>query len=201
VRFMPLFQYSLLDAIGVLRTGTMEAENDEILKRRLEAQGFRVREVKRVPDPNRGVRRNRMHGGIRSEDRLAFWLEFALLLDSNTPLLRALQITAEQAASRKMRAALHSVMEEVEAGIALFDALDRRPKAFDSIAVGMIRAGEVGGALPEAVRRYCRYLEADMRQGVETRQRGVIIALMLAAISTILLFCFLFHPGSGSPGH
>ena len=42
---MPVFQYTVRDQTGAVRTGTSEAESQEILKRRLVEQGFQVNEV------------------------------------------------------------------------------------------------------------------------------------------------------------
>ncbi len=186
---MPQFQYTVRDAIGTTRNGTTEAENAETLKRRLQEQGFHVNDVKRAAQAGRYDRLKSvaaLHYAIRQEDRLVFWLEFSLLLDSNTPLLRALEIAAEQTASRKMRETLHKVRAEIEAGSPLFEAMGRCPQAFDRAAVGMIRAGDVGGTLPEAVRRFYRYLEADTNRRAEARQRSIIAAVLLAAFCTSL---------------
>ena len=45
---MAVFQYTVRDATGNMRTGTSEAENPEILKRRLQEQGFVVSDVKQT---------------------------------------------------------------------------------------------------------------------------------------------------------
>jgi type II secretory pathway component PulF len=191
---MPTYQYTVRDATGAMRTGRSEAESEEILKRRLLEQGFTVQAVTTVKTSAFAVKpARRMHRLIRQEDRTVFWLEFSLLLDCNTPLLRALEIGAEQTASARMRETLHKVMDELGTGGTLFDAMSRYPEAFDQAAVGMMRAGDVGGSLPEAVRRLSRYLEAADERRREERQRNLITAILLAI--SVLLFLAVMRPG------
>ena len=45
---MATFSYTVRDASGQTRTGTSEAENAEILKRRLQEQGFTVADIKQT---------------------------------------------------------------------------------------------------------------------------------------------------------
>jgi type II secretory pathway component PulF len=45
---MPVYQYTVRDSTGAVRTGTSEAENQEILKRRLQEQGFQVSDLKQT---------------------------------------------------------------------------------------------------------------------------------------------------------
>ncbi|MFQ3610292.1 MAG: type II secretion system F family protein, partial [Fimbriimonadales bacterium] len=42
---MPFFNYTIRDANGQTRTGKVEAENAEVLKKRLEQEGLQVLEI------------------------------------------------------------------------------------------------------------------------------------------------------------
>jgi len=45
---MPTYAYQVRDASGVLRNGTSEAENPDVLARRLREQGFVISEIKQT---------------------------------------------------------------------------------------------------------------------------------------------------------
>jgi type IV pilus assembly protein PilC len=191
---MPLFNYEVRDATGTVRTGTSEAENQEILTARLQQQGFQVQGVVKTraqtPHKPRPLKR---HHRIRPEDRLLFWLEFSLLLDQAVPLLRALEIAAEQTQSNKLQQALHLAMDHMSTGETLFAAVARHPDAFNAIEIGMIRIAEVGGALPDTVRRLVSYLEGDAQRRREQQWR--LTQLTIFAVALVLLFLGVMRPG------
>jgi type IV pilus assembly protein PilC len=54
---------------------------------------------------------------------------------------------------------LIDVVDDVESGSALSEALARHPKVFDRLYVNMVRAGEVGGALEVILRRLAEFKE------------------------------------------
>src|SRR3712207_9234496 len=62
---------------------------------------------------------------------------------------------------------------DVEAGIALSDALRRRPDIFNELYVAMVAAGEVGGILEQTLDRVADQLEKD-----DSLRRQVKAAMM-----------------------
>ena len=51
--------------------------------------------------------------------------------------------------------------EDIEAGLSFSDALDATPKVFNPLYVAMVRSGEAGGVLEEALERISDQLEKD----------------------------------------
>ena len=53
------------------------------------------------------------------------------------------------------------VRKDVEAGVALSEALEKHPKAFNKLYTEMVRSGEIGGILEEVLLRIASQLEKD----------------------------------------
>jgi len=187
---VPFFQYTIRDARGELRSGACEADNPDVLNRRLREQGFDVQSVVMASGSARSTPRPaRRHRRIRSKDRLIFWMQLSLLLDQDVPLLRALEVTAEQTTSDKLRRIVHEMMARMSAGETFFRALACHTDAFDSVAAGMIRISDVaGGGLPETVRRLVSYLEADSVRRRDSHQRLCVVA-GLSVVLLLLCLC------------
>ncbi len=75
---------------------------------------------------------------------------------------------------------------DVEAGIALSDALEKHPKVFSRLYVSMVRAGEIGGILDEVLNRLAAQLEKDdsIRRAVKS---AMVYPVMIACFAIIVL--------------
>jgi type IV pilus assembly protein PilC len=83
------------------------------------------------------------------------------MVSSGMSLLRALYVIEEQIENDKLREAWAAVRRDVEAGLALSDALRRHPEIFNDLYVAMVAAGESGGILEETLLRVAEQLEKD----------------------------------------
>src|SRR5256714_15569224 len=97
-------------------------------------------------------------GGVPRKPLVAFTRQLSTLQDAGLPILRSLQILAEQQKQGLLKAIVGGVAEEVEAGGSLSDAMAKYPKAFDKLYVNMISAGEAGGLLDLILARLADFL-------------------------------------------
>src|SRR5262245_64084176 len=90
---------------------------------------------------------------------VTFTRQFSTLQDAGLPVLRSLRILERQMKPSALKNALIDVVEDVESGAALSEALGKHPKAFSKLYVNMVRAGEAGGALEIILQRLADFLE------------------------------------------
>lgn len=177
---MATFSYTVRDASGQSRSGTSEAENAEILRRRLQEQGFTVTDIKQT-----AAGKKRSPGGgwgrVKLNDLAIFCRQFSTMIDAGVSLVRALDVLGEQTQNPKLRRMIIDIQQEVEAGQTLSKAMGKYPKTFTSLFVGLVRAGEVGGVLEEALQRLSHFLEKDMEL-----RRKVKAALTYPAIVVVV---------------
>jgi type IV pilus assembly protein PilC len=83
------------------------------------------------------------------------------MISSGLSLLRALYVLEEQTEAPKLKRAIIAVRQDVEAGLALSQAMAKHPKVFSDLFVAMVRAGETGGNLEEVLERVAVQLEKD----------------------------------------
>ena len=97
---MPTFQYTVRDATGAVRTGTSEAENQDVLKRRLQEQGFSVNDVKQTAAKSK--KSTGGFGRVKLKDLSIFCRQFSTMVDAGVSLVRALDVLGEQTQSPKL---------------------------------------------------------------------------------------------------
>jgi type IV pilus assembly protein PilC len=190
---MPVFQYTVRDATGNMRTGTSEAENQEILKRRLQEQGFVVSDVKQT-----AAGKKKTGGGfgrVKLKDLSIFCRQFSTMIDAGVSLVRALDVLGEQTQNSKLKRILREIQTEVESGQTLSKSMAKYPNVFSNLFIGLVRAGEVGGVLEEALQRLSHFLEKDMelRRKVKAALTYPVIVVFVA-IAIVMGLCTFIVP-------
>lgn len=185
------FAYTLRDATGSVIEGSSEAENEDLLRKRLIEQGFDVLDVKPIK-----VAKKKKVGGmgrIKGTDLSVMCRQFSTMIDAGVPLVRCLTVLGDQVANPKLRAILSDVRAEVEGGLMLNKALEKYPSVFDRLFCGLVRAGEVGGTLEESLQRLSGFLEKDveLRRKVKAALTYPSIVMVFATAVVLLLMTLI----------
>lgn len=183
---MPNYAYTIRDATGSVIPGASEAENEDILRKRLTEQGFTVVELKQI----KGAGQKKIgggFGGVKKTDLSIMCRQFSTMIDAGVSLVRCLNVLTEQAVNPKLKAILTDVQNSVEGGQTLTKSLEKYPQIFDRLFLGLVNAGEIGGALEESLQRLSQFLEKD----VELRRKvkaAMTYPVMILAFATMMIF-------------
>ncbi len=122
-----------------------------------------------------------------------FTSQLAVLLDAGIPVTKCLRILEGQTPQGQMRRTLATVLEDVEGGTALSEAMDKHPGVFDRLYTNMVRAGEAGGVQEEILNRLAGFMEKS--EEIKSRVRGAlaypVVVLLVAAVVLLLLFIYV----------
>lgn len=122
-------------------------------------------------------------------DRILFFRMLGTLVQSGLPLYESLATReAQSRQSGLFRVFVSEAMAHVRDGHRLSEAMARRPELFGEIEVELVRAGELGGRLPETLARLADYLEREMRL------RRFVNRQMLYAKITFVIVKFCLPP-------
>jgi type IV pilus assembly protein PilC len=187
---MPNYAYTIRDAVGTIIPGTSEAENEDILRKRLTEQGFTVVEIKQTKSTQKKIGGM---GGVKKSELSIMCRQFSTMIDAGVNLVRCLNVLSEQATSPKLKAILTDVTSEVEGGQTLTRALEKYPTVFDRLFIGLVNAGEVGGALEESLQRLSQFLEGDveLRRKIKSALTYPVMILCFAGLVVIGLMTFV----------
>lgn len=188
---MPVYSYTFRDASGGTQKGTAEAENEEVLRKRFEEQGFTVTEVTMIRA--RGEKKKR-YGKVKLSNLSVFCRQFSTMVDAGVSLVRCLDVLSQQTQDTRLKRILIDVGERVEGGESLSRAMQRHPRTFSNLFIGLIRAGEIGGVLEESLQRLAHFLEKDveLRRKVKSAMTyPVLVAVMATGITLFLVYWFV----------
>ena len=118
--------------------------------------------IQKTTDKTR-KRKTRTFGGVGLGALTTFTQQLATLQDAGLPIVRSLRILEGQLKPGVLKNALMDVVEDVESGATLSEALGKHPRCFNRLYVGMIRAGEAGGVLDTILDRLAGFMEKSLR--------------------------------------
>jgi type IV pilus assembly protein PilC len=122
-----------------------------------------------------------------------FTTQLAVLLDAGIPITKCLRILEGQMSPGLLRRTIGEVLEDVEGGTSLSEALGKHGGIFDALYTNMIRAGEAGGVQEEILNRLAGFMEKS--EEIKARVRGALaypVAVVLIATAVlILVFAFV----------
>jgi general secretion pathway protein F len=182
---VPVFEYKALDQSGRSVEGLKEADSPRTLRTVLRRDGIFLTEVLGQRAAEAAARREvsvrRLAGRISAEDVAITTRQLAVLVGAGIPLVEALNALIDQVDHERMKRIVSDVRQRVNEGSTLADAMALHPKAFGTLYVNMIRAGESSGALEVVLVRL-----ADFTEG-QARLRSKIVGTLTYPAAMVLI--------------
>jgi type IV pilus assembly protein PilC len=189
------FKYSVRDTGGKLVTGSLEADNQAAVARKLLQMGYAP--VSITSDEKRGLQKDVSIPGFKArvklKDLAIFSRQFATMVNSGLSLLRALAILCEQTDSKELARVLTEVRNDVETGSALSVSMAKHPDAFPPLMINMIKAGEVGGFLDSVMLQIAENFESEvkLRGKVKSAMTYPIVVFIMAMVMCVIMLIFI----------
>jgi len=176
---------------GKIEKGEMEAPSRSAVLARL--RGMQISPIpEKIKEKSSFLDFNITFGGIPTRDLVVFTRQLSTMIDAGLPLVRSLEVIREQQPNAAFKVIIGKVKEDVEGGSSFADALEKHPKAFDSLFANLARAGEAAGVLDVVLQRLASYLEK--MDGIKRRIKGamiypaVVISVAVIVLAVIMIF-------------
>lgn len=186
---MPFFAYTAIDAGGRTVKSVMEADSESLVLNKLREQSMQIVEV-RMTKAKKAVKKG---GKLKLKSLVIFSRQFATMIDAGIPILRCLEILANQTKDPVLKPVLESVTFDVKSGLTLNDAMAKHPHVFNKLYVNMIRAAELGGILDVILDRLSGFLEyeAEVKGKIKSAMMYPVLVLAFSQLMLFVLFAFV----------
>ena len=183
------FAYKARDRAGNTTQGEIEGDSKSAAAAALRVRGLSVVEIDAKKGAGFEINLDKLQR-IQSRDVTVMARQLATMIASGLSLLRALYILEDQTTSKKLKAAIIAVRQDVEVGTSLSVAMGKHPRVFNDLFVSMVRAGEVGGNLEEVLERVAIQLEKDdnLRRTVKS---AMVYPIMIGAFALLILVAMI----------
>jgi len=185
------YDYKVRDRTGNLVTGQLAGDSETLVLEKLRQMGMTPVEVKKA---NAGLKMeiNLRPGRVKLKQVAIFCRQFATMVNSGLPILRALSILADQTESKELAKVLVQARTDVEQGSSLSAAMGKHPKAFNNTFIAMVKAGETGGVLDDVLLQLANQIEKEvsLRRQIKSAMTYpvVVVCLVVLIMSAMLLF-------------
>jgi type IV pilus assembly protein PilC len=184
------YEYKVRDLSGKLVSGTLVADNQQLVVARLKEMGYTPVEIGLKAQ---GMKREISFGGrVKLKDLAVMSRQFSTMVNAGLPILRSLSILETQTPNKKLRSTIGDIRLEIERGSSLSAALAKHPKVFSKLYVAMVKSGETGGVLDQVLVRLADNIEREvsLRHRVRSAMTYPIVVLgfVLLILTAMLLF-------------
>ena len=156
---MSTYAFRAVDVAGIPSRGEVEAETKAHVTQELRQRGLIVLDVSEKHEALKLESLLDRFRRVNARDLAVYSRQFATLIQSGMPMLRALHTLEDQTENEVLQHAISEVRKDIEAGSSLAQALERHPRVFDDLYVALVRSGESSGQLESALDRIAYQLE------------------------------------------
>lgn len=133
-------------------------------------------------------------GRVRRKDMVIFTRQMATLFEAHLPLTDILKTLFDQTHHPVLKEAVYQISEDVDAGLAFSQALERQIDIFSEFFVSMVRSAEITGNLEKVVGFLADYEEKEATLVTKARSAliypGIIIALFVVVAIIMVTVVF-----------
>ena len=183
---MPTFDYVALAPDGKREKGVIAADSARAARKELRVRQLTPVKVDEARERKAGRLPSFQPSPVSQSDLLLITRQWAMMIQSGTPVEEALQATAAQAEKTGLRKVMLSVRTAVTEGFRLSEALANHPKVFNSLYCSIVSAGESSGQLGSVLERLAEYLERS-RKVRQTIMAALIYPCVLSVTALMVI--------------
>ncbi|MBU3990695.1 MAG: type II secretion system F family protein [Gammaproteobacteria bacterium] len=183
---MSLYSYKAMDASGRLVFGRMDAINPVDLEMRLKRMDLDF--------INGGPVKQSRWGGMKINRRelITFCFHLEQLSRAGVPIIESLTDLRDSLENPRFREVLAGLIESVEGGKTLSQAMSEHPQVFDGVFISLVKAGEESGNLTEVLHNLSETLKWQDELAAQTKKLVMYPAFMGTVVILVTLFMMLY---------
>ncbi|MBU1689733.1 MAG: type II secretion system F family protein [Gammaproteobacteria bacterium] len=176
---MTQFVYQAMDVEGKFLRGNMDASNISDLELRLKRMELDLIDCKEVERQTLALRKRQ----VKRSDLINFCFYMEQLSGAGVPMLETLADLRDSLDHPRFREIVADLIESIEGGLQLSQAMEKHPDTFDSTFISLIAAGEHSGKIAEVFLNLTETLKWQDELASQTKK----ILMYPAFVGTIVL--------------
>jgi type IV pilus assembly protein PilC len=185
---MALFSYKAIDTRGKTMLGQIEAVNVVDLEQRLKRMGL---DLVRGGPTRRGGTWLRV-GSIKRPELINFCFHLEQLTGAGVPLIESLIDLRDSIENARFREVISGVIESIQGGLKLSQALAQYPQIFTPVFSSLVRAGEDTGKLPDVLKSLVESLKWEDELAAHMQKLIMYPAFVGSIVMIVTLFLMVY---------
>lgn len=185
---MQTYKYKAVSKDGAVVSGVVQAFDEYSAVTKIKETCSVVTKISEVQEKTR-TRRELTFGEISEKALAVMCSQFSIILGAGLPIVRAVELIAEQTTDKGLKKILTETAEDVAAGFGLAQSLQKKGRDLPATFIETIRSGEESGTLDMAFRRLHAYY--DKAYKVKGKVKAAMIypafTLVVAVVVVIVI--------------
>lgn len=188
------FHYSARTKSGEMQVGFVEGANKNAALNILNSHDLFLLSIEEIKTEGIVASLTGFFRRIKRVDLMIFTRQFATMLEAKISLNDSLKNLYAQTKNVFLRDVIFEVLQDIDSGLALSQALERQPHVFSDFYVNLIKSAEVTGRLEEVMVFLADFLEKELTLVTKVRNALIypIFVLVLFVVVAGILIGFVF---------
>jgi type IV pilus assembly protein PilC len=182
-----MYAYKAVNKLGQRRTGLQDASNLVDLEMRLRRTGLDLINGKIK-------KKNRLATGatVTRRELITFFFNMEQLTHAGVPLLECLVDLRDTLDNPLLREVVANLIENIEGGMSLSQAMSEHPRVFEKVFISLIRAGEKSGKLQEVFLHLTDTLKWEDEMASQSKQVLIYPEIVLLVVTGVAFFLMIY---------
>ena len=186
-----VFNYVAKDASGNLLEGKIKAFSEADIRDDFIKRGITPLDIEETNVFSRDFSIGKKK--IKLKEVATFARQFSTMQGAAVPIAKSLEILADQSSNPSMKEVIRGMVNDIEGGSTLADALEKNPKVFSPIVINMTRAGERGGFLDKTLLAIADSLESEvkLKAKIKSAMTYPVVIFSMAILMCVGMLLFI----------
>lgn len=183
-----LYRYEARTPEGEIKNGIIEAASIELAIGSLQRRNLIITAIE--PAKEKGgffEKKIRLFQRVRAREIVILSRQLATLFEAKVPIVDALKVLSTEMKNDVLRDGLGAVLNDIQGGSTLSQAMARQPKIFSRFYVNLVRSGEESGKLEEVFLFLADYLERTYELASKAKGALIYPGFILSAFGAVMI--------------
>ncbi len=185
---MVMFAYKSMDATGKMIRGSMDATNLPDLEMRLKRMDMDLIDCKAVEQKAFSISK----GKVTRKDLINFCFHMEQMTGAGVPILESLGDLRDSSENPRFREIMADLIENIESGSQMSQAMTRYPLIFDKTFTSLINAGEQSGQISDVFKNLSDSLKWQDELAAQTKKIVMYPAFVGSIVLGVTFFLMIF---------
>src|SRR3989338_6408361 len=181
-----LFKYEAKNPEGKSASGEIEAATLELAVGSLQKKNLIIISIYPLDESSFWKRGLILFERVKAREIVVLSRQLATLFEAKVPVLETFKVLASEAEKPVLKKHLIGIIEDIEGGISMSQAMARHPIIFSNFYINMVRSGEESGKLYEIFAYLADYLERSYELTAKVKNALIYPAFVFVVLIAVI---------------
>jgi len=181
-----LYKYEATTQAGQKQSGNIDAPSLDIAISSLQRRNFIVTNIEPI-EQKLGFLGLGLFQGVKNKDVVMLSRQLATLFEAKVPVTESFKLLASESPNPALRQKLAEMVNDIQGGISMSQAMARHPDVFSKFYVNIIRIGEESGKLDEMFNHMADYMERNYELTSKAKNALLYPAFVVSTFIVIMI--------------